>query len=393
MTIYAPRLEGRVLARLAAAFIALAPALAAGQTAPTAPVKVDGPPRVVFDPALDACDGHDVPDVPARAFRDEKGQIALLAMHFENRALRGADFDSLKLDCQVVFRGSGSADPGAYDDRAWIAATWTEDGRRIAALAHHEYQGNTHPGRCALKDYMACWWNVVLALSSQDGGRTFAKARQPVVAAFPFGQEVGQGRHRGFFNPSNIVRGEDGYYMIASTTGWTGQDGGACLFRTADPHDPAGWRAFDGTGFTVRFTDPYGKPPPDPLKTCRTIAPFPAPVGSLTRHRPSGAWIAVFQARENGADFPVSGFYVATSRDLKSWGAPRLVMAGKTLYDDPCGAGTLISYPSLIDRRAEGRNFDDTGDEAELYYAVLRVDGCTITSDRRLVRQGVKLAP
>ncbi len=374
-----------------ACLFALLPAPAQAQ--PSAPVTLAGPAQVVFDPARDACDGHDVPDVPARAFRDADGGIVMFALHYENRALRGPDFDRLKVDCKVVFRGSGSAEPAAYDDKAWIAATWTRDGRTVAALLHHEYQGNTHAGRCALKDYMACWWNVVLAASSDDAGRSFVKAREPIVAAFPFGQETGQGRHRGFFNPSNIVGDGRFQYMLASTTGWSGQDGGACLFRTADAADPAGWRAHDGTDFTIRFTDPYGKPPPDPLKTCRTIAPFPAPVGSVTRHRPSGAWVAVFQARENGGTFPVSGFYAATSRDLLAWSAPRLILTGKTLYDDPCGAGTLVSYPALIDRNAQGRNFDDTGDEAELYYAVLKVDGCAITSDRRLVRQKVRIAP
>ena len=49
--------------------------------------------------------------------------------------------------------------------------------------------------------------------------------------------------------------------------------------------------------------------------------------------------------------------------------------------------GGLIAYPSLLDPAAQGRNFDDVGDRALLTYASLRVEGCTITSDRDLLRR------
>ena len=76
------------------------------------------------------------------------GAVALFGMHYRNRALRGPDLDQLKLDCTVVLDSGEKADPALYDDRSWITATWTEDGTRVAALVHHEYQANEHPGRC-----------------------------------------------------------------------------------------------------------------------------------------------------------------------------------------------------------------------------------------------------
>ena len=109
-----------------------------------------------------------------------------------------------------------------------------------------------------------------------------------------------------------------------------------------------------------------------------------------TWHRGTGTWIAVFQA-SRGGPFPEPGFYATSSRDLLTWDVPRLVLPGKTLYDDPCGAGSLIAYPALIDREARGRNFDDVGDRAELTYATLKVEGCAITSERDLVRRTVAL--
>jgi hypothetical protein len=110
------------------------------------------------------------------------------------------------------------------------------------------------------------------------------------------------------------------------------------------------------------------------------------------RHRPSGAWVAVFQAKEEAGRFRESGFYSTSSRDLLHWDEPRLLLAGKTLYDDSCGAPAgLIAYPSLLDPDAEGRNFDNVGESAELFYATLKVEGCKVTSDRNLVRRKVVL--
>jgi hypothetical protein len=239
---------------------------------------------------------------------------------------------------------------------------------------------------------MPCWYNTVLAARSTDSGADFSKAAQPVVASAPFAQDVEQGRHRGFFNPSNIVSDGRFFYFLASTTGWTGQDNGVCLFRTANPDDPTSWRAYDGTAFTLRFVDPYRNPRSTEPRPCMPLKPFPAPVGSVVRQREAGAWLAVFQASKNTEDFSVSGFYTAASRDLVHWSAPRLLIAGSTNYDDPCrSGGRMIAYPSMMDPQARGRNFDDVGPEADLFFASLAVEGCVITGNRILMRQPVAI--
>jgi hypothetical protein len=383
-------LIGPALAGLAASGAAALPVRAAEP--PLAALTVTGPPEIVFSAKEHACDGYDVPDAPTRAFRDPRGEIVLFGLHYQNRALRGASFDVLKLDCRIVLRSAGKADPAAYDDKSWITATWSDDGVKVQALLHHEFQANTHPGRCRLKEYLACWYNTVLAVSSKDGGLSFDRPVPPqVVASAPFPQDVGQGRHRGFFNPSNIVSDGVFHYFFAATTGWEGQPNGACLFRTSEIADPGSWRAWDGEAYSVRFADPY-RTKAKPARACLPVAPFPAPVGGIVRHRPTGAWLAVFQASADGGRFPEPGLYASSSRDLLTWDKPRLVLAGRTLYDDPCGAkAPLIAYPSLIDREAKGRNFDDVGDAAELYFAVLKVEGCSLTSDRDLVRRKVAI--
>ncbi|WP_244471607.1 hypothetical protein [Methylobacterium sp. ARG-1] len=383
-------------ALLAAALVPLLlipPKAQAAAEPPLSALTLVGPPAIVFKAGRDACDGADVPDAPARAFRDAAGAVVLFGMHYRIRALRGPDLDHLKLDCAVVLDSGEKPDPASYDDRSWITATWTEDGRHVAALLHHEYQANEHPGRCPAGSYMACWYNTITAAASADGGRSFARRNPPVVVAgAPFRQEVDQGRHRGFFNPSNIVADGRWRYVLVSTTGWdrpgSDQAAGLCLFRSEDPADPARWRAWTGTDFTAAFPDPYRKPV-QPAVTCRPVGPFPGPVGAVVRHRGTGAWIAVFMAKA-GEGFARSGFYWTSSRDLMAWDTPRLLLEGATLYDDPCGAtAPLIAYPSLLDPAAQGRNFDDVGDRALLTFASLRVEGCTITSDRDLLRRPV----
>ncbi len=352
-----------------------------------ATLALTGPPSVVFDAARDGCEPNDVPDVNPRAFRDAAGRVAMFALHFVNRPLRGPDLHHLAIDCRVALGSPFDPDPAHYADRNFIAATWTTDGAAVSALVHHEYHADQH-GRCTAQGDLACWYNSVLAYRSRDGGVSFAKASPLVVAAPPFTQDVGQGRHRGFFNPSNIVTDGRYEYVFASTTGWDGQPFGNCLLRTPDPANSALWRAFDGTGFTIRYGDPYrARQQPG---SCATIAPFAYAVGSVTRHRASGLWLAVFQAAAGGA-FPASGFYYSTATDLLHWSAPRLLLAAPTLYDDLCKAGpAVVGYPALLDWRAPGRNFDEVGDDPELFFTSMEVKNCR-TGARLLLRRTVHL--
>ena len=377
------------------------PAAAASLRATLAP----GPAETVYAAPRDGCEPNDVPDAPVRAFRDAGGGVTLFGLHYDNRALKGPDLAHLKVDCQIVYASRGDADPARYDDRSWIAATWTTDGRSVSALVHHEYQANAHPGRCRFPAYMQCWFNTVLEVRSGDGGANFARPAT-VVASAPFRQDVDQGRHRGFFNPSNIVSDGRFAYFLASTTGWSGaagaaglapeaggdQEAGVCLFRSATPADPLSWRAWDGRAFTVAYRDPYAaRPRPAP---CAMIRPFPAPVGSVVKVAPGGLWLAAFQAKADAGAFPVSGFYTATSPDLIAWSEPRLLLPGPTLYDDACRAGgPLIAYPVLLDPASPSRNFDRSGTHPDLYYDVLQTEGCDITGRRSLVRRPVIVEP
>jgi hypothetical protein len=359
-------------------------------------VSLQGKPELVYDPKRDACTPNDIPDVNARAFRVADGSVMLTALHFVNRALRGRDLDHLKIDCDVVLNSQQSPDPAAYDGRRFITSIWTSDGMNIAALVHNEYHADHFAGRCAHGDDLPCWYNTILSFRSEDAGRSFTKSAPLVVAAAPFRQEVEQGRHRGFFNPSNIFADGTHKYALISTTGWNGQGYGACLFRNDNPLNSAGWRAYDGKDFSVRYDDPYAAKSAAP-RACAPIAPFGFPVGAVVRHRASGTFIAIWDAPKNEPDLPANGFYISTSRNLLDWSAPLLLLAGRTMMSGACAPdgsgrdGSVIAYPSILDSKAEGRNFDNVGDEAWLYYAAIKAEGCTPGANRVLLRQKINI--
>jgi hypothetical protein len=384
---------GRNPSTRAAAFVALFASLllmtARNAGAADATLSLLGEPQIVFDSVRDGCEAIDVPDINPRAFRDAHGNVVFFGLHLVNRAMRGKDLSHLAIDCHVVLGSGFDPDPAHYNDRNFITATWTADGRDIAALVHHEYHADAH-GRCKVQSELGCWYNTILAYRSTNGGDDFVKAAPLVVAAAPFRQEVGQGRHRGFFNPSNIFSDGRYEYFFAATTGWDGQAAGACLFRSADPLSSGAWRAYDGRDFTIRYADPY-RGGATAVTPCAPIAPFLFPVGAVVRLRNRSLWIAVFQAARNEGVFPVDGFYYATASDLTHWSAPRLLRAGKTLFSDLCTAGNaVIAYPSLLDEEAQGRNFDNVGDEAYFYYTVIKVADCA-TGDRLLMRQKISI--
>lgn len=346
-------------------------------------------PEIAFDPAQHRCDDSDMPDVNARAFRDASGNIVMFALYDSNHALKGPAFDALRLDCHSALESHFDADPARYDDRSFLTATWTFDGRTVVGLVHHEYHADNH-GRCSVKSDLGCWYNSVLATRSTDSGANFLRAKPLVVASAPFPQNVGQGRHRGFFNPSNIFSDGSYEYFFAATTGWDGQSDGACLFRSATPENSASWRAYDGQSFSVHYDDPYAKPFAAP-PPCAPISPFVFPVGAVVRERGNGLWLAVFAAKQNADIYPVDGFYYAEATDPLHWSEPHLLQAGPTLYSDPCTSGpTLIAYPSLIDPAARGRNFDDVGANPYLYYATIDVADCA-TGARKLMRQQLSI--
>lgn len=357
--------------------------------------RVVGAPHVVFDWSRDACTDDHYPDLPVRAFRDSDGHVQLLLPHLGTRRMTGADLRRLRIDCDPVLESVHDPRPSRYDDRAWLAAVWTEDGRTVRGLVHAEYKGTLHRGRCPGGGFFRCWQNSLTAVVSRDGGRRFTRARPPahLVAAGPYRYRAGTGP-AGVFAPSNIVRNPaDGrLYAMVQVERRGAQTWGVCLMRTRRPEDPRSWRAWDGSGFRVRFRDPY-RTRLARRSVCRPVArdALQKVHESLTWNTYLNRWVVIGVAHTGRGRGPGvrSGIYWSTSRDLISWTPRRLLVRAELPWTHRCGDRDPVLYPSLIDPRSRRRNFDVSGRSALLFYTRFNMHGCAKGSDRDLVRRTV----
>lgn len=340
----------------------------------------------VFLWTRDRCAEDDIPDAPLRAVRLDSRHVTGFATHEQNRRFVGADLNSLRRDCSIVFSGRHSEKPEDYSDRVWISSVWSEDGRTIFALGHDEYQAHRHPNRCRFSTYLECWYNAIVPLRSDDGGQTFSRVGERPVATIPIRQDMDQGHSRGFFEPSNIIKRGDAFFTLIRAGAEGPQKAGTCLFRTDDLARPESWRSFDGKQFSANV-DPYrddvrGAMPCAPLKGLR------GNVGSVAFAPALGVYIAVsaFGSKSSSE----GGFYFSVSTDLIHWSEGRLLLALPTPWSADCGQDRYV-YPSLVDPDSPSRNFDVITDDPYLYFVRQHFDRCHGTVQRDLMRMRMRL--
>jgi hypothetical protein len=393
--VFASRARGCRVA--AAAVLSLAVWLAPAGDAGARGVKVGRPARV-FDWSRDACNSLHYPDLPVRAFRDARGRVHLVLAHYVNRAMVGRDLAHLRPRCRVILRSRFDPDPSRFQDRQWIAATYTRDGRTVVALLHDEYQGNTHPGRCATGLYMRCWYNAVTLAESVDGGRSFDAAPPPLnfAAGLPSPYKPDRGV-QGLFAPSSIVfnRRDRHYYAFAHIL--RRRLHGACLLRMADLGDPATWLGWGGRGFSVRFANPYAQPIASPREhVCLPLAR--RQIGDMSN---SLTWNTYFKRfllvglaarRPAPGRGPVWGVYYSLSRDLLHWTRRRLLMRAELPWTHRCGDRRPIAYPSVLDPRSRSRSFETTGRRPYLFYTRFNYRRCRMSPDRDLLRARLRFS-
>lgn len=363
-------------------------------------VKVMGPEEIVFDWSQSACDPDDIPDTPARVFRDAQGHVQLIASHYINRRMSGSDLDHLTRDCTVIMSSHYDPDPAEFNDREWLHSFYTVDGTEVFALVHNEYQGHTHPGQCPSGEYFECWYNAVTLAVSNDGGESYDHARPPthLVASIPYRYEPDSGR-TGLFQPSNIVYdATDGYYYALTRVEQYGaHPRGTCVMRTTDLADPTSWRAWDGTGFDVQFVDPYLEvDEPSQGDTCQPVSydKIGAMVESLTFSTYFDRYLLVGtgaprdrnRSKVDSEGEAVSGIYYSLSDDLIHWTSPKLIMEIETRSTYHCGDLDPVAYPSVLDANSSSRNFETTGKQVYLYFTRSNYESCQETLDRDLIR-------
>jgi hypothetical protein len=396
-----------VLVGLTALFVAIAvvtydwlrPGSVTTSPSRLAAVSIAGPEQTVFRWRKQACSPLDIPDLPARALRGAGGRAQLFSAHFVNRRFVGAGLGRLSHPCRVVMSSERNPDPGKFAGWEWIAAPFSPDGRRVYALVHDEFHGNEVPGQCTSGDHLKCWYNGITLAVSSDGGRTFHHAAPPprhLIASIPY-RYTPDGGPIGLFAPSNIVLNPDDgyYYAFVRAEAHQDQQQGACLMRTKTLADPGTWRAWDGSGFSVRFVNPYSSARVNPAE--HVCAPVDVnDIGgmteSLTYNTYYGKWLLVGSSQDQVKGQNVSGIYYALSDDLIHWSHRKLIHEVEFVWTYQCGDSSPIAYPSVIDRHSKTRNFATSGRRVDLYFTRLHYVACQQNLHRDLVRVPIRFA-
>ncbi|PTW44163.1 hypothetical protein [Rhodovulum kholense] len=344
---------------------------------------------LLFDWSAERCGRWDIPDAPARFWRDAEDRIHMIAGSDQSRQSLGPAADRLARVCGVVHRGGEDADPAVRNDRTWVSSIFTRDGARIEALGHMEYQGDRHPGACAAGRYMACWRNAVVALESRDGGESFARLPGPPVAALPYPYDPGQTRRSGYFTPSNIFEADGFLNVFVFAEAYGAQRRGACLLRRRVDGGPGDWRAWDGQGFSARFADPYRGAVADPdVHVCAPLPGLDATLSSVVFQPATGRFLAVSPRVGRDADGRrQAGIWGYVSRDLIHWDDPVLLVEAPLLWARDCGQGAAYAYPSLVDPDSPSPMLDRVGDHLWLTLTRMRLDAdCRVGPERDLIR-------
>jgi hypothetical protein len=332
-----------------------------------------GAEEMVFQWSTDRCEDLDLPDVPAHVVRLADGTLVLIDGDAPRTyASFGADFSSLQHDCAQFALSSGvSYYPESYDNWEWIHSIYRE-GDIIHALIHNEYHdpisadcapGDTGPGN-------PCWYNSVTYAFSTDGGHTFSHATPPGHVVAPPWQEwdpTGPPPPYGYFNPSNIVHGQDGFYYAMIPALDRSGEGGGCVMRTQTLDDPTSWRGWDGTGFSLQLTSPYTGP--TPARCMSVLGIFGQP--SLTYNTYLGRYMMFGMTAVGGPTEVVGGFFYTLSSDLINWTPERFVRAAYIpwcCFDWSRTDAIAAVYPSIIDHEDSTPNFERPGRTPYLYY-------------------------
>jgi hypothetical protein len=369
---------------------------------PPTPSFLEGRPVAAFDTQKDSCEQIDIPDAPARAFRDYKGVIHLIASHFITRAGLGSSLETIKHNCQVVYNSSRDGNIADFNDYTWLNAFYSIDGKRILALGHMEYHGWEHPGMCASRsDTASCWYNVDTYNLSGDGGYHFARPTPPAnyFLSLPYKYQPNQGPE-GYSVDANILKVGQWFYDEVYSWAWPPKCGGgkgqkpclladaSCAIRTANVLDPASWRGWDGKDFTVEFVDPYHAPVPNPqAHVCAPVRYLDYSTG-INYHEASHLFVATLW-NQGSAPWGPQGLYFTTSPDFIHWSKPELAITQNQMLRSEPEGNWSYQYFSLIDPKSQDSSFMTITDAPYLYY--VRLDGDHPPYRRVLFRQEIKL--
>jgi hypothetical protein len=353
-------------------------------------MAVTGSVETVFDWSSERCAYEDIPDLPARAFRDADGNVQLISAHILNRRFTGPNLDHLTHDCTVVMQSDHQADPTLFNDNEWIAATYTEDGETVYALVHDEYHGWEHGPECQPPNHFPCWFNYITSAVSADGGNSYHDLATPpdhLVASLPVRYQAGAGP-AGVFEPGNIIKADGYYYSFVRIDEFDGDQQRICLMRTDDLSQPKAWRAWGGTAFDAVLGDPYRMAESE-LGGIPCAAIDPEHLGvfdqSVTYNTYLESYVMVGTSATHIDGREVWGVLYATSDDLIHWRPTRLLFEAELPWTYQPGDQPYLLYATLLDPASDSRNFETSGKTGYVYFTRFNRPGVE-PLDRDLVR-------
>ena len=325
----------------------------------------------VFDPTLNTCElGYDVPDAPARAFRDSSGTIHLFSTNHHNRALIGKSFDTMNHPCSLVFKADEKPVASNYDDYGWLASFYMLNDSAIYALVHNEFHAFERSSDCPTRDAVNCIEYSITSAISGDGGNTFHRSvSDALVASLPVRFDGRSGKLSGYSNPSNIVAFRGYYYVLFASLDPLHFSSGVCLMRAATLRDSSSWRAWDGVGFNIQFRSPYAEEEAASTEApCKPVSSRNLfySIGSVGHISKLGLFVAVMRLNNWDANKGQrkAGIYLTSSSDLITWSTPTALILDTDAY---VGGQTELLYPSLIDPLASDCNFLEITDSPLLF--------------------------
>jgi len=340
---------------------------------------------------LHKCDIIDVPDIPARAFVDNKNVTQMIVGSTSYHHMSGPSILEQTRECATSWNLTGDPDPAKFSANEFLDSPIVFEDGTVVALVHTEYPGNVYNDTgpqapmCTGPAYPHCWTVTIGLAISQDGGMTWQHARPPphhLVAAVPYKYNQSQLAY-GWGDPSNILKHpSDGlYYAAIWNRNQVGlQSPGICMMRTANLMDPSSWRAWDGKDYTVSFVSPYAIEPGTEAKHICTVTNLPAGSAVPIPGKPQGCAPAGLVWSEYLRKFVVtlgcgSKFQWAYSDDLIKWSEPQELYNPHTDISNASIKKVVLgmNYPNFMDPTAPAafgdRNFYTIGQTPYLYWA------------------------
>lgn len=352
-----------------------------------------------------------IPDGPMQMWKNNLGEtftpVPLQFNYSLKSDVKGGEFEiNPNQIAHRTFTSPQQAPEKYYDNSMWLFGFWTDDGKNVYSVAHHEwyhpnhryiFTGNPSQGcRVAAGVSNSNWVNGVHHLTSKDGGLTFkttvpldttksSNAGRMVLVPEAFGSkpEGTQSVTRyGFVHPSNIVKEGDHYYFTVSArevvknaagTSLVPERQGFMLIRTKDISKPSG-----GSTYEFWDKDKWTKATPANLEIGEPFI-FTHKAGISNSEKVPGSVATVepiFSLKWNpehkqwiifGHSFPRELSFITTP-SLANPKMGKLTIVEDSRNEGPNQSGWFASYPTLIDPTSAGYVFQEVKDDVYLYY-------------------------